>query len=76
VLLYARSTLDPHHQFDLVVGRWDADLFQWKVATNLGHAGELTLSASPYASINPPQLLIAESLRRLSQLFATSGGHL
>jgi hypothetical protein len=42
VLLYARSTLDPHHQFDLVVGRWDADLFQWKVATEyLDHAGEL-----------------------------------
>jgi hypothetical protein len=42
VLLYARSTLDPHHQFDLVVGRWDRDLSQWKVGTEyLDQAGEL-----------------------------------
>ena len=26
VLLHARSTLDPHHEYDLVVGRWDKDL--------------------------------------------------
>jgi hypothetical protein len=42
VLLYARSTLDPDHRFDLVVGRWDKDVFQWKVGTDyVDHAGEL-----------------------------------
>ncbi len=42
VLLYARSTLDPHHQYELVVGRWDNSLTQWKVATEyLAQAGEL-----------------------------------
>jgi hypothetical protein len=42
VLLYARSTLDPHHKVDLVVGRWDRDVSQWKVGTEyVDHAGEL-----------------------------------
>ena len=42
ILLHARSTLDPHHAYDLVVGRWDSELSQWRVATEyLEHAGEL-----------------------------------
>jgi hypothetical protein len=30
VLLYARSTLDPDHRFDLVVGRWNRACFSGK----------------------------------------------
>jgi hypothetical protein len=42
VLLYARSTLDLDHRYDLVVGRWDTNVFQWKVGTDyVEHTGEL-----------------------------------
>jgi hypothetical protein len=45
ILLYARCTIDPHHNFSPVVGRWDQQLMQWKIATEyLDQSGELVPS--------------------------------